>query len=415
MPHALRPLFIVWLLTLASCRCDDTKVVELPPARWVTNPAQLAVADTYVGQQGHATVEVSNLGGLTGVIDLSIDSPFELNSTQLELAAGDSHAVVVTFVPTTPGHRSATLRVGPLRVPVEARALAVPVCEAVGSCEQSQFEHANGQCVVEPKEDGAACQTTCIESGTCATGVCVGQFKDCDDQDACTVDGCSQDGTCSHAPRECVSANRCQVARCDPSQGCAFDAVLDGTLCGTDECIATEVDVCIAGQCVRRTRPAEGRCANRWVPVSMPVRAGHAVAYDVDRQKLVVFSGSDLPDTWEWDGTNWLQRTPAASPSARWGHRMVYDAARKRTVLFGGDRVSLLSDTWEWDGTTWLERSPATVPPPRSFYGMAYDESRQRVVMFGGFTNQAGNLSDTWEWDGTDWLRRTPATSFCSG
>src|SRR5687768_10664468 len=70
-----------------------------------------------------------------------------------------------------------------------------------------------------------------------------------------------------------------------------------------------------------------------------------AMAYDVARQRTVLFGGYDassysLGDTWEWDGTSWIQRSPAASPAARVGPQMAYDAARQRTVLFGG-----------WDGT----------------------------------------------------------------
>lgn len=61
-----------------------------------------------------------------------------------------------------------------------------------------------------------------------------------------------------------------------------------------------------------------------------------------------------LSDTWEWDGTNWEQKAPAAAPSARQRHALAYDSARQRVVLFGGmERKSNgtyvdLNDTWEW-------------------------------------------------------------------
>ncbi|MHA7630515.1 hypothetical protein [Corallococcus sp. M7] len=43
-----------------------------------------------------------------------------------------------------------------------------------------------------------------------------------------------------------------------------------------------------------------------------------------------------LNDTWEWDGTNWEQKAPAAAPSARMRHGLAYDSAGQRIVLFGG-------------------------------------------------------------------------------
>ena len=140
-----------------------------------------------------------------------------------------------------------------------------------------------------------------------------------------------------------------------------------------------------------------------------PARSGHALAYDAARQRVVLFGGYGgavyLSDTWEWDGTTWLPRTPVTSPPARRSHALAYDAARQRVVLFGGysNSSDTLSDTWEWDGTTWLPRAPVTSPPGRDGHALAYDAARQRVVLFGGYDGSAV-FSDTWEWDGTTWL-----------
>jgi hypothetical protein len=39
-------------------------------------------------------------------------------------------------------------------------------------------------------------------------------------------------------------------------------------------------------------------------------------------------------------------------PAARSFHAMAYDSDRSRTVLFGGQVTGeFLNDTWEWDGT----------------------------------------------------------------
>ena len=52
---------------------------------------------------------------------------------------------------------------------------------------------------------------------------------------------------------------------------------------------------------------------------------------------------------------------------------MAYDAGRQRTVLFGGftgvTTGTVHGDTWEYDGSQWLRRSPAESPPAR--YGAA--------------------------------------------
>ena len=146
-------------------------------------------------------------------------------------------------------------------------------------------------------------------------------------------------------------------------------------------------------------------------------RVAHALAYDVARQRAVLFGGyappNTLSDTWEWDGGNWTQRTPANGPSVRESHAMAYDASRQRVVLYGGYSVNVyVADTWEWDGVNWTLRA-SNGPSQRSRHAMAWDAVRQRVVLFGGSYSTFGRtvLGDTWEWDGTTWIRRYPVTS----
>ena len=151
--------------------------------------------------------------------------------------------------------------------------------------------------------------------------------------------------------------------------------------------------------------------------VSPSKRQNHAMAYDPVRHRLVLFGGQHrdfvtvgspilfLGDTWEFDGLNWLQRSPVVSPSSRSGHQMAYDSTRQRVVLFGG---SSGAETWEWDGTNWSQRA-ASGPPARAFHAMAYDSSRSRLVLMGGLSG--GIVGDTWEWDGTAWLQRHPTTT----
>jgi hypothetical protein len=147
---------------------------------------------------------------------------------------------------------------------------------------------------------------------------------------------------------------------------------------------------------------------------SPPERIGHALAYDAARDRTVLFGGgwgnpygwNLLADTWEWDGATWTQRNPSVSPAERADHAMAYDAQRQRVLLFGGyGNGSQLGDTWQWDGSSWTQSTFVLSPSPRSGVAMAYDASRDRVVLFGGWS-----FADTWEWDGTSWIARTPAT-----
>jgi len=141
-------------------------------------------------------------------------------------------------------------------------------------------------------------------------------------------------------------------------------------------------------------------------PLNSPgPRYGHAMAYDAVRQRVVLFggfNGAEIGDTWEWNGTNWTQLLPVASPSTRYDHAMAYHAVSQRVVLFGGQRNgSPVGETWEWDGTNWT-LLPSASPSARHSHAMAHDAARQRVVLFGGVG--VSYLGDTWEWNGTNWL-----------
>ncbi|MBK8232989.1 MAG: hypothetical protein IPK72_20995 [Candidatus Eisenbacteria bacterium] len=155
-------------------------------------------------------------------------------------------------------------------------------------------------------------------------------------------------------------------------------------------------------------------------PAASPsARGQHALAFDSVRGKTVLFGGNAnggtyFSDTWEWDGTTWTQMNPAASPSARGQHALAFDSVRGKTVLFGGMAASFggpphFSDTWEWNGTTWVQQTPAASPTGRIQGALVYDSARGRTVLFGGVSRTNGRLSDTWEWDGFTWTDLTPA------
>jgi hypothetical protein len=143
-----------------------------------------------------------------------------------------------------------------------------------------------------------------------------------------------------------------------------------------------------------------------WVSTTGPSpRYYHATTYDSGRGRLVLFGGYDSGgrdgETWEWDGSAWAL-VGTTGPSARYQHALAYDSGRGRVVLFGGnDAGGRNGETWEWDGAGWTLVA-ATGPSPRYRHALAYDSDRGRVVLFGG-SSAGGRVGDTWEWDGSTW------------
>ena len=154
---------------------------------------------------------------------------------------------------------------------------------------------------------------------------------------------------------------------------------------------------------------------------------GSAEAYDPATGQTILFGGYSgsayLGDTWDWNGANWVQLSPATSPSSRAFASMAYDPAMNggELLLFGGASTGYYNDTWAWNGSTWSQVGNAgdltctttctNGPSVRSAASMAYDSANGgQLVLFGG-TNAGTVLSDTWTWNGSAWAQLTPATS----
>jgi hypothetical protein len=154
---------------------------------------------------------------------------------------------------------------------------------------------------------------------------------------------------------------------------------------------------------------------SRQPAVVPPWRSGYAMATDLARSRIVLFGGANFfgtisGETWEWDGTVWSLRQPATAPAPRIAAGMTYDSLRQRIVLYGGSTSTptdtAARDPWEWDGTTWLQRSPAAAPGDRMAPGLVFDAQRGVVLMHGGSYLQFGfriPRNDTWQWNGVVW------------
>lgn len=409
-----------FVFALAACDCVGPGLNNTPPPELAINPARLVLPDTYVGHPASATIRVANVGGQDASAEVRADAPFVSSVSSVQIVRGGFHEFTVEIPATDPGYFERVLRIGSVEVPVEARVNKVPACLTPSVCSNASFDPVVHACVVTPHPEGKSCSTRCVLDGACIEGTCRGQFQPCDDGDACTLDACNEESGCIYLYRECVApGDPCKVARCDSVLGCVAEVAPDGTLCGADDCRAAQVDVCIAGQCTSRPRPDTGRCVNTWLPTAIPPRMTHAFVFDAARGRAVVFGGHShdgpVNDTWEWDGAHWTQRLSASAPSPRYHVAAVYDSFRQRIVLFGGANASTLglpfADTWEWDGTNWVERMPVNSPPGREGAALAYDGARRVVILFGGRSSSGQELSDTWEWDGTNWRQLFPSAS----
>ena len=83
---------------------------------------------------------------------------------------------------------------------------------------------------------------------------------------------------------------------------------------------------------------------------------------------IIPFGWVVLGSTCPGQQPTWTQIRPATSPSARHSHAMAYDLARQRTVLFGGTAYFgglHQADTWEWElrGSGKLDSMDACAKP----------------------------------------------------
>ncbi|MCB9879263.1 MAG: hypothetical protein H6835_16835 [Planctomycetes bacterium] len=155
----------------------------------------------------------------------------------------------------------------------------------------------------------------------------------------------------------------------------------------------------------------DGSTWTQVVTASAPSPRSHCMlAYDSARGRVVLFGGYDsatLGETWEYDGSDWTLRTPAHAPTPRISAGLAYDPSRGVTVLFGGELDPsgqvVTDETWEWNGSDWTQRTLPHTPSARSDMGICYDPLHQRVMMHSGYEGPLSLARDLWSYDGADW------------
>jgi hypothetical protein len=156
--------------------------------------------------------------------------------------------------------------------------------------------------------------------------------------------------------------------------------------------------------------------AGAWTRVTasgtMPLRGNPVgAAYDAVRDKIIFLPGFSSSDVWELDAGTfaWSSRpnavaTLSAALTGRVGYGVAYDSDRDKVLLVYGyhivDPVKLTiqydTSIWEWDvaTNTYAERKPLPAgpfPSTRANPGVSYDSARHVLVMIGP--------TDSWEWD----------------
>ena len=214
---------VIWmplvLAAMSGCRGCQSRVTQVEPAKLSLDATRLDFPATYVGSTATQTLQVLNSGKASGSVELLAAEPFSSSPATLLVAGGTAEDVRVTFAPTSPGLVTGTLTVGELSVELHGEGLAIPECTTANPCETSAFELTAAVCVVQSRADGESCSSSCLVSGQCQGGTCVGQAKDCGDGNACTADACAE-GACLHQPVTCPAPTTpCMVPMCDPSTG----------------------------------------------------------------------------------------------------------------------------------------------------------------------------------------------------
>ncbi len=160
---------------------------------------------------------------------------------------------------------------------------------------------------------------------------------------------------------------------------------------------------------------------NNWsqvaTPNSPPKRQLTGLTYDPIRDRVILFGGTQsvsndgktatansLADTWEFDGTNWTQRSTSGPALAK--PILQYDPARNQVIMMGLDPNSAtLMYTYDPASGSWNKITPTAVPPCVNEAAMTFQTQSSTILLTGGVCSTSSVTDETWEWDGTTWTK----------
>ncbi len=258
--NRLRILSLVFVCLLAACRENRVSAAE---GELLVQPSGIDFGQTWLGHRSTSILHLQNTAPMSIEVTLELGAPFDANAS-VHLGGGERQDVELGVTADQLGLVQGNLFVSAngttQRVPLRAEAVQPPTC-AAPDCRRVTFNPLTGACDETLEADGAQCGAgnQCISSGVCVAGTCVGQARDCDDENACTTDACEAATGCVHEIVSCpLSSRTCEVPVCSPATGCGWGPAVDGASCGSNDCVTAQV--CITGQCVARAAPDGSQC-----------------------------------------------------------------------------------------------------------------------------------------------------------
>lgn len=253
--------------------------------------------------------------------------------------------------------------------------------------------------------EAMACSTPSAPDGLCLRDVCVP--RGCGDGILTSDEVCDPGLTNGPCSADCRSDLTCGNAVADAGEQCDPDAVAG---LSHDGCTSTcEVEF------------------ETWRDVT-PRALGlldfiHEMVEDPERDTVWLVGGVDRAETtldiWQFDGSNWVLRTPVSGPNPRSRPEplIAFDRERDRLVMFG-DRtggIEVPGDTWEWDPETlaWSEHSTTAPTTGLAHLAIAYDRMRHETILVGR-KNDGSPRTETWRWDGATWTQASDVAALYS-
>jgi outer membrane protein assembly factor BamB len=253
-----------WLAPITACAaafgamaCPDGGSLTEAEGQLQLSPRRLDFGRVFVGERAVRTARLASVG--QGSIEFRgrlSDGPGEglvVGPAGGLLPAGVSVDVQVALEPTVEGQRDVQLAyvtaTGTVTLTVLAQVEAPPDCEDGNFCTRNRFDLETGRCVAEVTTDACEDFDACTVQDRCVEGMCLGESRNCDDDNVCTDDFCDRQTGCVHVlNRDCDDGNPCTVDACDPVRGCFHVDAEDGTACA-EGVPCTEANICVAGRC----------------------------------------------------------------------------------------------------------------------------------------------------------------------
>ena len=140
-----------------------------------------------------------------------------------------------------------------------------------------------------------------------------------------------------------------------------------------------------------------------------------ASVYDPVADAMIVYGGGDPPATQTFrlllSGLGlWMPVVTTGTPPARFGHAMVYDSNRQRAVVFGGEASGVLNNglyalDLSVSPSPWTELMPDCAPEfcekpvARSRHAAVFDPAFDRLIVVAGSGSQLAG--EAWLWNDT--------------